>query len=972
MKKVFAFISVFALAIAMVGLAPKHVSAAETKWTKDPTLGENEIPLYIMDSIYSTFPFEYDNVAKPDDNWQGAARMYPWNETRLQVKQIGEDGEFTGKEYAIFFTGNLSMKEPGQGNNILFYNVVDGQPVLQRSNGGRLVEKNGVPMDPSLSHMRTNLADEDITFDAIKLWSDNGSGNGSNLYNRMFVFDGEGRMVRGAGLNELFEKAVTGAEATEVDENRVTPQFCYVDGKVTPMGDGVVCDKKKVPAVDENGDPVVDPETGEEVLVESDEDDILYERYIWQYVSPEEFASEEFCGVNEVGYLHDGWDAQKWDYAFDDADVEGGKVCIAFVGSEGSNYKLNAAQLEVYAETVKAQNAELDDEHKIPEPTADTTRTMARMITVPAHGRTFDFGYLDRGVLSGKIKFMQMFNQGFAHGRKLDAEGKGMSYAKAYNHSVKPLYTQDAVVNGSSFQFKEGQNVIEVMQGDKIIPSKNLVYTGMSRYFANEYDLTSFQADPSALDLYITNGNQTVVEPSQGYTDFDVLVSDFISDIAEWKGVPVEEIKVDTAANFKSNFSWGEFFATNEANANKPDYGVADYGHPSFWNIPENREKWGFLLEKIEQTMLKYPGGDVYDGSLAHVHNAATKFYCGSPDTIGHAIWAFLYGQDHGYFGFSFSGGHNTEWMDTRSNVEKWDQYTIDTTTDPINTNYNLTFRAVNRNTHKENSISITYVVVDSYTPILEINHDNLFLDAEGAINPHTWASAWDATYNGSIKGNVISDQINYTSDTLDFAVDANYQQGKHRVTAEVRNGNKVVTKSFVVEITDNHEPVVDTQQVIINYGEHFDPIMAITYAMDNVDGNLLDCTTRAWYSVEGKYSTTPAASDFYKNGKPSNKDYDLTLVVTDTAGNETEADFRLTIVRPTSLDTDSAVEALKDDVNALSEQLQALNEQVESLKAQIDSLVAKANAKCGSKSSLMVEFLAATGLLVVLLRRKH
>ena len=44
MKKVFAFLSVFALTIAFVGFGAKAAKAADL-WVEDPTLGENEIPM---------------------------------------------------------------------------------------------------------------------------------------------------------------------------------------------------------------------------------------------------------------------------------------------------------------------------------------------------------------------------------------------------------------------------------------------------------------------------------------------------------------------------------------------------------------------------------------------------------------------------------------------------------------------------------------------------------------------------------------------------------------------------------------------------------------------------------------------------------------------------------------------------------------------------------------------------------------
>ena len=63
MKKAFAVMTTMLVALACFGFLTKaQVSAAESKiFTEDPTLAEDEIPMYIMDSIYSTFPNYYDN-----------------------------------------------------------------------------------------------------------------------------------------------------------------------------------------------------------------------------------------------------------------------------------------------------------------------------------------------------------------------------------------------------------------------------------------------------------------------------------------------------------------------------------------------------------------------------------------------------------------------------------------------------------------------------------------------------------------------------------------------------------------------------------------------------------------------------------------------------------------------------------------------------------------------------------------------
>ena len=68
----------------------------------------------LFSSLSSPFPNYYDNAAKADELWGGAARMYPWNETRLRVAQFDDNGA-TGKYYAIYFSG-LTQATDGAGN----------------------------------------------------------------------------------------------------------------------------------------------------------------------------------------------------------------------------------------------------------------------------------------------------------------------------------------------------------------------------------------------------------------------------------------------------------------------------------------------------------------------------------------------------------------------------------------------------------------------------------------------------------------------------------------------------------------------------------------------------------------------------------------------------------------------------------------------------------------------------------------
>lgn len=953
MKKVFAFLSVFALTIAFVGFGAKSANAAGELFTKDPTLSENQIPMYIMDSIYTTFPNYYDYATGGDEQWGGAARMYPWNETRLQVKLIDEDGNWVKaangqvSEYAVYFSGATTAASSGAGNNLLFYDVdAEGNPVMRRLSGGLKYNDDGsikwdssaMAMDPSLSHMRTNISDQDLVFDGYDLFGAFGATDAkSNLYNRALTFDAQGRMIRGITLDGgyLLPDA-EGAQAVTI-----APEYCYVDtGEVDENGNPI----REVAKIAEGVECAV--EHYEATDTEPAKDVTLYitNRFVWQYFSAEDFDP---AMVNEVPYLSEGWDAEKWDYVNEEED---GYVCIAFVGAEGGNFKLTAEQLEVYTATAAAQGKEA--------PTADSVRKAIRQIYVPAGGWTYDFGYLDKGKTRLCDKFMDMFIDGYYYGRKVDEEGKGMGYQSTHDFSASPIYAKDISNNGVSYQVMDGQNVIEVLQGEVVYPTKNVVYTGMAKYWQEPGNFLSYTQDTSVLEMYVKENGLTKVQPNTGYQSLQEVIDDFLTDIADWKGVDVSEVKFDTAANFQSNFGWGEFFATNADNANKEDYPSAD--KPSFWNVPANKAKWSWLLELIYNTMVKYPGGDTYDGSLSHVNDAKTKNYCGSPQTIAWAFWYFLNGAEHGYFGFHFQDGRNVEWLDTRTNLQKWDQYTIDTTTAAVDTNYVVEYKVYNPNTGLETELKLTYVVVDEYTPILKVNKNNLIYAPSvvagkvqmPTIDKYTFCTAYNARYNGKdIKGDDISYKVHYYSETLDFD---NPTEGNHVVTAKVYNQTKWVEKTFVVAIEDITAPRVSTVgSITIGVGEHFDLLCGVIYAYDNVDGNLLDMNRSFWFDLASK------PVDIQTPGS-----YEVVLEIWDEAGNTTEASYDVVVV------SNEVNQELADGIAANQQAIGNIEVLISELSEKVDAL--SESKKCGSKNAIMVQFLAAASLLVVFLRKKH
>lgn len=950
MKKVFAILSAFALTIALVGLNVNSKVAADELWTVDPTLSENEIPMYIMDSIYSTFPNYYDNAAKADPNWESVARMYPWNETRLQVKQINSEGEYTGKEYAIYFAGALSAGELGTGNNLLFFKLDDnGKVVLARMNGGKW--SGSVAMDPSLSHVRKNVTGQTITFDALQLWSEAGSTNGGNLYNRVLVFDGNGRAIRGMGINQGYY-----AEDNPEAVNPVAPEYCYVNGVVTKAEAGVVCDKVMEPKLDEDGNPAMDAD-GNPIMVETEKDNYLYSRFVWEWVSKADFEAEGFVGVNTVPYLSEGWDAMKWDYATYEEASEG-YMCVAFLGSESSDVKLTAEQLAVYTATCEANS--------LPAPSASTRRACAVQITVPDGGMVYDFGYLDKGKPALQEKFMDMFKGAYYYGRKLDKDGKGMAYQKTFDFSAKPLYATDKVVNGYSYQLLEGQNTVEVMQGQVVYPAKNIVYTGLSNYWSVPNDVTSFKADASVVDLTIVVNGVTVVAPKTGYLTFDDMVEDFMADwntYAEEKGLNkltvkpnVNQTDAEIVDQFYNVLGWD--LAGTSANA--------EAFSAKYWT------KWGWMFEYIV-TKCKEAG-------VAAV-NWTGNGGVSSPGSSRDALWGFLaqspkrsIAGTYANTCTDFSEGKAQEWLDPRTNLDMWNEYCINTAEAGIDTNYVVEFKAKNNVTGIESSYTIRYVVVDEYTPILKVNKSACILVPKKngdkieipTLNEYTLCTAYNARYNGStILGDDISYKVHYTSETLDFE---NPTEGEHEVVARVysASGAKYAEKKFTVSIEDMTAPRVDGQDLVLAYGSYFTPSMVVTFAYDAVDGNLMNNDFKGWITVVSKTAVNTS-----KPGK-----YTVELEISDRSGNATKLSKQVVVLEPTSLKELSEKADQLLGLAATKSELDDLSDKVDGLAAQItaiqDTLAAQAAKKCGSKATVLVEFLAATSLLGLVLRKRH
>lgn len=987
MKKVFALFSTSVLAIVLVALfvAPT-VEADSDKWTVDPTLGEDEIAMYEMNSIYSTFPNYYDNAKVADTQWGGSSRMYPWNETRLRVAQFDESGTATGKYYAVYFAGLTQAlddngdPQSGAGCNILFYDVKDGQVITAKSSRG-IMATAGNAADPSLSHMRTNISGQAIQFDATAIFTGD---EGSSQYNRALWFNAQGQAIRGITGDPYFLKSgADGAPTTTF-----APEYCYSNGKVVKAGADVTCDKVMAEKLDEQGNPVTDDQ-GNAVMEATNEDHYLYQRFMWAYFTAEEWADTKISyGVNEVSYLEAGWDSNKWDYAW---EQDGGYMAIAFLSGEGGSAKLTEEQAKV--------------------DTANTTgyRACARNLYLPAGGYSYDFGYLDKGIAPHYANYNQMWTSAYKYGRTT-----GFAAQKTYNFSVSGLKSKDVVRNNTSFQLKEGTNVVEVMQGTSFKPADNVVYTGLTRYWGNDDDVTSFTAQASACDFSLSvNGSNEVAKAK--YASWEEMVADFNKDYNAYAhdelGTAMDTT-FDAATGNLTNLSW-DFIGTTATDSN-------------FYGFYEGKWDWlseyiyGYCISLKDDASYSAYAGTSWAGQFASTKN------CSSPYNYMLLLNAFFTG------GRCFTPeGSNKKWVVPASqNETDFVNYTIDTSTAAIDDHYVCKMTVKGKSA--SSTLTITYVVVDSYTPILKVNEDALIVNPSvvdnkvvvPAIDKYSLVNAYNAKYTsaidgGGILGADITSEVVFTGVNEEFW--AKPKEGNYTVTATITRNGKTVSKAFTLKIADITKPNVYTRDLVLTYGADFDVTMGMVAAYDAVDGNLAVSGTQWCIDVSnpkvntqkpGKYTVKYEVYDSSSNcASGSYKVTVLDKVVADT----TALTKKLEALSDSVLDLQDQVDELSDSVTSVDEatraaitakiaelktQMEALNKQVTdtdaastaAAKAEMDELKAKlaelkeqlttvgdkvasvyTNTKgCNSKDLYLLEFLSAAALVVLLLRKKQ
>lgn len=641
MKRVFALISVFALTLVAFGVAmnPTSVSAAadpaEGKFFVDPTLSEDgkDIPLYVMNSIYTTFPnyFDYDGAkgTEYEDKAHEKGRYFPWNETKIIIPQIGADGKPTGYRYTVYPDGNSGKVDKntgaeviGTGYRLWDWELVDGQVKTGVNYKGKFTDRGeqGIA-DPSLSTIRYNRTGMDIIVDGTKKGQIQNDGTPlSHL-----IFDGEGRMVRGMLTDNYYvvnSPLYTAENVLTNKEAETFPAiFCYENDVVVLRGENDDhCDRatKEVnkQAVDENGDPLFD-ENGNPVYIQAVDEEgnplvdadgnPVYEkekvltddpkfandsnanRWMFQWYTTEQF---ETLGVkvNTVNYLQEGWLADRWDYSY---EVDGGVMCLAIIRGMTQYGKLDDTQAKVHNASVDAliaagEEAPAKIGEKVDAETGTITydtycRPAFKDVLVPKGGFVWDYGYLNRYSASTLPMYQlvyEMFTQGYHYGRSYKVE------SRAYNFSAKGLqYVTGYNENQSLIVDEENPYgaTVEVLAGTTFKPCDVISISGMLGGFGDLTDVFSYKS-MSASELEYTmfvNGVREIWplrEPTDKYTTWDKFVKDFIKDMSAYLTSKGQTTSIANAE---------EFFDKT-------------YGKTEMLNFfADNAEKWGFLYDEI-------------------------------------------------------------------------------------------------------------------------------------------------------------------------------------------------------------------------------------------------------------------------------------------------------------------------------------------------------------------------------------
>jgi hypothetical protein len=611
MKKVFAFLSVLALTIAVLGFAtkPAVVNAADPKpgmWIEDPTLEPGEIPLYVAGSAKTTFPNHFDiDAAKGtpyEDNAHRIGDVYPWNETKVIIPRYDAEGNKVGT-YSVYPLGSNTATGAIAGQMIWKW-ISDGQ-------GGAKVDATFGWV--SLSQVRHNISGVDVTFMTSQTRTGEADGKGSTTAH--IVFDGNGKAVRGLLGATYFQ-----APDPENPKILFEPIFGYKDGEIVKIknGDTSELDREMVqtdeddltkPLLDELGNPVLD-EYGnpmyEKKWVETENPALFYKRILWQHF---EEAPED---LNTVGYMQPGWRADYWDF-YDPEE----KIAYLFLeGDDGKYGAVNQEQADIHNATLGLTEGDPGFH------TANTTRKHFLWITVPNGGIFYDFGYLERIANGGKEydKFYEIFAQALQYGRTEEYQ----AVRRAYNFSAKPLELTEGVFEEIPYMVLPNTKTFEVKPGTTLKPSWLVNIAGMLGGYTDLNDIFSYQNLPeSELEIEVDiDGKRTVYDFFAGvrYYSREEMVTDFVKDfytyLKEDRPAGAEPaVGTDVDLSTFENFAHGEGKTSGfegswvnamqdyvmwENSAARPDSG----NNPNFFITHEKYyDKWIALFDVFDEAI---------------------------------------------------------------------------------------------------------------------------------------------------------------------------------------------------------------------------------------------------------------------------------------------------------------------------------------------------------------------------------
>ena len=537
MKRVFAFISLFAISLVMFGFGTANVKAAdepaEGKWVVNPYLLEDEngevveIPMYIMDSIATTFPFHYDRNHTPDANWGGIARQYAWNGVKTVIPQFDANGA-TGKYYGVYQQGASSGSETGIGkmiytteglwDNGTFYQDKDADGVVITEPGGSYNRTS--PHDPSLSFSLHNTKDVAVGIQVYKEAS-------NQVANPFIIFNAEGQAV--AGL----------IHSSAVAENGLGQEFCYdADGVgVVANEDASNCAKVMVDTEEDDLDKPIKDEDGniigyEKVQVEGDDPQYITTRFAWAYLGAAP------ANLNN-SYLGEGWKADNWDFYNEETGV-----AVVMLGTGIANGG-------------QVSSAELAADDSVE---AGHIRAPYYEISIPAGGFFYQCGYLDRGsTLLTTYKDVEA--QAYLYGRN---EGYKM-YFQCYNYAGADITFVEGEQNGYGLSKIPGTNTIEAIAGTSIKLADLVDYAALATCFADENDPFSFQSSvltQSDLDAKLAEfveAEKAILREEPAYS----VYQEWLDSQAEEEAKLVKAVEDDRIlVEMRNRFNYSHKFAT--------------------------------------------------------------------------------------------------------------------------------------------------------------------------------------------------------------------------------------------------------------------------------------------------------------------------------------------------------------------------------------------------------------------------